>query len=76
MVLGYMHLPVTAKSKIKHAMVATIMGLAAMLAIGVTWMFAAPMVSTWMRPPVAPTVQPPLRTPTVSPTTTPMMVRF
>ncbi|MBS1953591.1 MAG: hypothetical protein JST89_05385 [Cyanobacteria bacterium SZAS-4] len=72
--LGYMQLPKTTKTKIKHGLSVTIMALSAMLALGVAAVYGPPMLSAMMRPAVNAVA--PARTPAVAPTTSPFMVRF
>ncbi len=74
MLLGYMHLPKTAKTKIKQGMAVTIMVMTAVLALGVASVYGPPMFSAMMRPTVN-TVAP-VRTPVVAPTTSPLLIRF
>lgn len=74
MLLGYMQLPKTAKTKIKHGLAVTIMALTAVLVLGVGAVYGPPMVAAMMRPVVNSVA--PVRTPAVSPVTSPFMVRF
>jgi hypothetical protein len=74
--LGYMHLPKTAKAWIKQAMATTIMGLLAMVAIAVAVVYVQPMVSNWMPQNSSNTIIRPARTPVVHPITSPLMMRF
>lgn len=74
MLLGYMHLPKTAKTRIKQGMAVTIMVMGAVLLLGAASVYVPPFVSELIRPP-ATNVAPAL-TPTVKPATTPFMVRF
>ncbi len=73
--LGYMHLPKTAKAWVKKAMATTIMGLMAIVAIAAVAVYVPPMVSNWMPQNSSNTIIRPARTPVVQPTS-PFMVRF
>lgn len=76
MMLGYMHLPATAKTKIKQLMAVSIMALTGLVVVGATWMLAAPTVMSWMQPSAAPTRVHPLKSVPVTQPANPLMVTF
>ncbi|MBI2809481.1 MAG: hypothetical protein HYX67_01430 [Candidatus Melainabacteria bacterium] len=74
LLLGYMHMSKTTKTRIRHGMAVTLMAMTAVLALGAASVYGPPMLSALIRPTVN-TVQP-VRTPTIAPTASPFMVRF
>lgn len=76
LMLGYMHLPTVAKTRIKQAMAVSIMALVGLVVLGATWIFAAPTVMSWMQPAPTPANLRPLKSVPVTPPANPLMVTF